>query len=42
VQRALDFPGTVFGIPRDELTMEAVTRLYAERFGRHRGDVVVG
>lgn len=42
VQRALDFPGTVFGIPREELTMEAVTRLYAERFGRHRGDRVVG
>lgn len=42
VQRALDFPGTVFGIPREEVTMEAVTRLYAERFGRHRGDRVVG
>lgn len=42
VQRTLDFPGTVFGIPREELTMEAVTRLYAERFGRHRGDRVVG
>lgn len=42
VQRALDFSGTVFGIPREELTMEAVTRLYAERFGRHRGDRVVG
>lgn len=41
VQRALDFPGTVFGIPRKEVTMEAVTRLYAERFGRHRGDRVV-
>lgn len=38
VQRELDFPGTVFGIPRDELTMELVTRRYAERFGQHRGD----
>ncbi len=42
VQRALDFPGTVFGIPREELTMEAITRLYAERFGHHRDDQVVG
>ena len=42
VQRALDFPGTVFGISREELTMEAVTRLYAERFGRHRGDRILG
>lgn len=38
VQRAMDFPGTVFGIPREELTMEKVTRRYAERFGRHRHD----
>ena len=42
VQRALDFPGAVFGISREELTMEAITRLYAERFGHHRGDRVVG
>jgi gamma-carbonic anhydrase len=41
VQRELDFPGTVFGIPRAELTMELVTRNYAERFGRHRGDRVL-
>jgi hypothetical protein len=41
VQRALDFPRTVFGIERDELTMEKVARAYAERFGRHRGDRVI-
>jgi carbonic anhydrase/acetyltransferase-like protein (isoleucine patch superfamily) len=38
VQKAMDFPGTVFGIERDELTMEKVARAYAELFGRHRGD----
>jgi carbonic anhydrase/acetyltransferase-like protein (isoleucine patch superfamily) len=38
VQREMDFPRTVFGIDRDELTMEKVARAYAERFGRHRGD----
>jgi carbonic anhydrase/acetyltransferase-like protein (isoleucine patch superfamily) len=41
VQRAMDFPRTVFGIARDELTMEKVARAYAERFGRHRGDRVI-
>ena len=40
-QRAMDFPGTVFGIARDELTMEKVTRQYAEQFGRHRRDRIV-
>jgi hypothetical protein len=29
---------TVFGLRRDELTMEEVARRYAERFGRHRDD----
>jgi carbonic anhydrase/acetyltransferase-like protein (isoleucine patch superfamily) len=38
VQRAMDFPGTVFGIERDQLTMEKVAEHYAELFGRHRGD----
>lgn len=38
VQRTMDFPGTVFGIGRDELTMEKVARRYVERFGRHRDD----
>lgn len=41
LQRELDFPGTVFGIPREEATMAAVTRGYAELFGRHRGDQVL-
>jgi carbonic anhydrase/acetyltransferase-like protein (isoleucine patch superfamily) len=41
VQRAMDFPGTVFGIERDELTMEKVARRYAELFGRHRDDRVL-
>ena len=38
IQRALDFPGTVFGIDRDNLTMERMTEYYAEHFGRHRTD----
>jgi carbonic anhydrase/acetyltransferase-like protein (isoleucine patch superfamily) len=38
IQRELDFPGTAFGLPRDEATMERITTLYAERFGRHRAD----
>jgi carbonic anhydrase/acetyltransferase-like protein (isoleucine patch superfamily) len=38
LQRAMDFPGTVFGLPREELTMEKVTSRYAELFGRHRSD----
>jgi gamma-carbonic anhydrase len=38
VQRAMDFPGTVFGIERDQLTMEKVAERYAELFGRHRDD----
>ena len=41
VQETLDFPGTVFGLPRDEATMERVARRYAESFGRHRGDRVL-
>lgn len=41
IQRSLDFPGTTFGIDRDEATMERITTLYAERFGRHRGDRIV-
>jgi hypothetical protein len=41
VQRELDFPGTVFGLPRDEATMKRVTERYAELFGRHRGDRLV-
>ena len=43
IQEGLDFPGTVFGLerrPAREL-MPQVTRLYAERFGRHRDDRVL-
>ena len=41
VQEPLDFPGTIFGLPRDEATMERVARRYSESFGRHRGDRVL-
>lgn len=41
IQQELDFPGTTFGIPRGEATMERITSLYAERFGRHRDDRIV-
>jgi carbonic anhydrase/acetyltransferase-like protein (isoleucine patch superfamily) len=41
VQSAMDFPGTVFGIARDELTMEEVTRQYAELFAQHRSDQIL-
>ena len=41
IQRRMDFPRTVFGIDRAELTMEKVARRYAERFGRHRDDRVL-
>jgi carbonic anhydrase/acetyltransferase-like protein (isoleucine patch superfamily) len=44
VQRGLDFVGTVYGIeptsPADD--MARITRGYAELFGRHRDDQVVG
>jgi hypothetical protein len=41
VQEAMDFPGTVFGLPRGEASMDRVCARYAERFGRHRGDRVL-
>ncbi len=41
VQRAMDFPRTVFGLERAEATMDRVSARYAESFGRHRGDVVI-
>jgi carbonic anhydrase/acetyltransferase-like protein (isoleucine patch superfamily) len=41
VQRELDFPGTVLGIERGAPAAQA-TRRYAELFGRHRDDRVVG
>jgi carbonic anhydrase/acetyltransferase-like protein (isoleucine patch superfamily) len=41
VQEAMDFPGTVFGLSRDEASMDRVCARYAESFGRHRGDRVL-
>jgi len=41
VQEPMDFPGTVFGMSREEATMERVARRYSESFGRHRGDRVL-
>jgi gamma-carbonic anhydrase len=41
IQRAMDFPRTVFGLERAEATMERVSARYAESFGRHRGDRIV-
>lgn len=34
--KQLDFPGTVFGIDRADLTLDGLTSGYAELFGRHR------
>jgi gamma-carbonic anhydrase len=41
IQRRMDFPRTVFGLERAEATMDRVSERYAERFGRHRDDVVI-
>lgn len=41
IQRAMDFPRTVFGLERAEATMERVSARYAEHFGRHRGDRIL-
>jgi carbonic anhydrase/acetyltransferase-like protein (isoleucine patch superfamily) len=41
IQRELDFPGTVLGVQRGASAAEA-TRRYAELFGRHRDDRLVG
>jgi carbonic anhydrase/acetyltransferase-like protein (isoleucine patch superfamily) len=41
IQRELDFPGTVLGIARGAPPVHASTR-YADLFGRHRDDRVVG
>lgn len=37
IQEPLDFPGTVYGIPRSEATMRAITRRVSERLGGHVG-----
>jgi carbonic anhydrase/acetyltransferase-like protein (isoleucine patch superfamily) len=41
IQRELDFPGTVLGVERGADPAQATAR-YAELFGRHRDDRVVG
>lgn len=41
IQRELDFPGTVFGISREEATMARVAERYAELFGFHRDDRIL-
>ena len=41
VQEPMDFPRTVFGLAREEATMDRVCARYAERFGRHREDRVL-
>ena len=41
IQERMDFPGTVFGMPREEATMERVAQRYSESFGRHRGDRIL-
>jgi gamma-carbonic anhydrase len=41
VQEAMDFPGTVFGLSREEASMDRICARYAESFGRHRGDRVL-
>jgi gamma-carbonic anhydrase len=40
-QRELDFPGTVFGVPRGQATPQRVTRGYADLFGTHRQDRIL-
>lgn len=41
IQQKLDFPGTVFGMAREEATMAKVTERYAALFGEHRDDRLV-
>ena len=38
IQATMDFPGTVFGLTREEATMKRVCARYAQSFGRHRED----
>jgi carbonic anhydrase/acetyltransferase-like protein (isoleucine patch superfamily) len=41
IQRELDFPGTVLGVERGAPAADATAR-YAELFGRHREDRILG
>jgi carbonic anhydrase/acetyltransferase-like protein (isoleucine patch superfamily) len=38
IQEQLNFPGTAFGLDRDQATMERITERYADLFARHRAD----
>ncbi|MFC7341539.1 gamma carbonic anhydrase family protein [Saccharopolyspora griseoalba] len=38
IQRQGDFPGTVFGLPREEASMERIAARYSDLFGEHRRD----
>lgn len=38
IQGPLDFPLTVYGIPREEATMEEITRRLSEALGSHSSD----
>ena len=38
VQEAMDFPGTVFGLTREQASMDRMCARYSETFGRHRED----
>lgn len=40
--KTLDFPRTLLGIAREDLTMEKLTSVYGEAFGGHADDVVLG
>jgi gamma-carbonic anhydrase len=39
--KALDYPRTVFGTPREDLTMERLTTIYVELFGDHQSDTLI-
>lgn len=41
IQRASNFPGTVFGLAREEATMERIAAQYSAHFGMHREDRVL-
>jgi carbonic anhydrase/acetyltransferase-like protein (isoleucine patch superfamily) len=41
IQQALDFPGTVYGLPRDASSRERMEK-QADWFGAHRDDEVIG
>lgn len=38
VQREADFPGTMFGVSREDATMTLIGSRYSELFGKHRDD----